>query len=68
MVLLDLDAPEEEPPVEKNMNIKIDNGGDRNETIPQIHSTAIDPLLLADLPADYDYGGGGESEAHSHNL
>ncbi len=48
--------------------IKKDNGGEDNEIHTQNHSNALDPLLLADLPADYDYGGTGSEEAHSDYL
>ncbi|MBR6825369.1 MAG: hypothetical protein IKM59_02365 [Oscillospiraceae bacterium] len=47
---------------------EIEIGGERNEVHTQIHSNDIDPLLLADLPADYDYGGTGTEEAHSDHL
>ena len=39
--------------------IERENGGTEYETND---GNALDPLLLADLPADYDYGCGGEDE------
>ncbi|MBR4308338.1 MAG: hypothetical protein IKT58_01950 [Oscillospiraceae bacterium] len=45
-----------------------ENGGKENEQTEENYGTAVDPLLLADLPADYDYGQGGEQEADCHHL
>ena len=42
-----------------------EDGGEKNEIHNQSCSDDIDPLLFADLPADYDYGGAGAEEADS---
>ena len=47
---------------------EIDNGGEKYETNSQNFSNDIDPLLLADLPTDYDYGCTGSEEAYSDHL
>ncbi len=49
--------------------IDIENGGEENEKIHNPnYGDDIDPLLLAELPADYDYGGTGTEEADRHHL
>ena len=48
--------------------IERENGGEENEAHLQNNSTDIDPLLFADLPADYDYGGTGTEEADCHYI
>jgi hypothetical protein len=54
MLLIDPDAPIVLPRIEK------ENGGKKNEVLNENAGEPIDPLLLADLPADYDYGEGGQ--------
>lgn len=77
MVCIPMD-PNGQPP-----QIETENGGERNEEREvteqtqridhsEIHTTksgiAIDPLLLADLPADYDYGSAESEEADRDHL
>lgn len=45
-----------------------EKGEDKHEIHIKNRSNDIDPLLLADLPADYDYGGPCAEEAHSDYL
>ncbi len=52
---------EEQPP-------NIENGDREYENIKENAGIAVDPLLLADLPADYDYGEGGGAEADCPDL
>jgi hypothetical protein len=54
MLVIDPDAPIVLPRIEK------ENGGKKNEVLNENAGEPIDPLLLADLPADYDYGEGGQ--------
>lgn len=54
MLVIDPDAPIVLPRIEK------ENGGKKNEVLNEIGGELVDPLLLADLPADYDYGEGGQ--------
>lgn len=61
-ILSDREMPEQPPRIEK------ENGEEENEVHMQNNSTDIDPLLLADLPADYDYGGTGAEEADCHYI
>ncbi len=48
--------------------IETENGGEENEIHTQNDCIGIDPLLLADLPADYDYGGTGAEEADCDHI
>lgn len=48
--------PHREEPQQKEKTER----GKKNETDEEMLGSFIDPLLLADLPADYDYGQGGE--------
>ena len=61
---------EEEPSSPKTEEQTLDTEiGDRDyESIQEKSGNVIDPLLLADLPADYDYGQGGQSEADRTDL
>ena len=59
--------PEREEPQQTQQREKTERGK-KYETDEEMLGSAIDPLLLADLPADYDYGQGGQSEAHCHHL
>ncbi len=54
MLVIDPDAPVVRPRRE------IEHGGKRNEVLNENAGELVDPLLLADLPADYDYGEGGQ--------
>ena len=45
-----------------------ENGGEENEVQQQNFSSDLDPLLLADLPADYDYGGSDTEEADCDHI
>ena len=45
-----------------------ENGDREYESIKEKSGIAVDPLLLADLPADYDYGGTDTEEADRHHL
>lgn len=47
---------------------EIENGGEENEISTQNDCTDVDPLLFADLPADYDYGGTGTEETDSPHI
>ncbi len=62
MIRVDLGAEKQPPLIEKEI------GGEDNEVHTQNIGNDIDPLLLADLPADYDYGGTGTEEADRHHL
>ena len=48
--------------------IEREHGGEENEVHPHKLSSDLDPLLLADLPADYDYGGSGTEEADCDHI
>lgn len=48
--------------VRQTPQIDIESGGEENETHTKNYCNDIDPLLLADLPADYDYGGTEEAD------
>ena len=56
------------PEREEPQQIEQTERGKKNETDEEMLGSVIDPLLLADLPADYDYGQGGEQEAHCNHL
>ena len=62
MIRVDLGTEKQPPRIEKEI------GGEENEVHTQNIGNDIDPLLLADLPADYDYGGTGTEEADRHHL
>lgn len=62
MVRVDFDAEKQPPLIERK------NGGEKDEVHTQNIGNDIDPLLLADLPADYDYGGTDTEEADRHHL
>lgn len=48
--------------------IETENGGETNEVHKKNRSDDIDPLLFADLPADYDYGGNEQEETDCNYL
>ena len=68
MFIADIGSAEQEPLREIEINTETDDGGNENETLKQNHSDDLDPLLLADLPADYDYGGTGAEEVDCNYI
>ena len=62
MIRVDIGSDGQLPLTEK------EKGEDKHEIHTKNRSNDIDPLLLADLPADYDYGGACAEEAHSDYL
>ena len=66
MILIELGMDGQPLLIERKL--EIENGGTEYETYIPSHSMDIDPLLLADLPADYDYGSSDAEEADRYNL
>lgn len=62
MIRVDMGTDGQLPQIEK------ENEGEKYEVHIQNRGDNLDPLLLADLPADYDYGGNGIEETHSDYL
>ncbi len=62
MICVDPGSEKQPPRIEREI------GGEENEVHMQNIGNDIDPLLLADLPADYDYGGTVTEEADRHHL
>ena len=60
--------PSEEEPSSPKTDLHTENGDRDYESIQEKSGNVVDPLLLADLPADYDYGEGGGEEAHRTDL